>query len=181
MNEHTDPLEDVLGRSPTEMPDVLRARVLERAAPVLRRRRVVRETIRTVAAMIVGSLATLALLRSSATQPSGPHEPIARAPGPGVVAPQEERKQISVAKSSAPAVSPEEFEWQAFDAPESERAHRYFDAGDRYLRETNDLDAAMRCYRFAFRYATPAERRIRPTDSWLVATLKSETFPEDRR
>ena len=89
----------------------------------------------------------------------------------------------AVAKSTTPqpAVSPEEFEWQAFDAAETERARRYFEAGDRYLKETNDVDAAMRCYRLAFRYATPAERRVRPTDSWLVATLKSETFPEDRR
>jgi hypothetical protein len=180
MNEPTDPLEDMLGRSSPEAPEVLRSRVLESTAPILRRRRVVRDTIRTVGAMILGSVMTFVMLRSSSTQPAPAPEPIAKETPPA--APREVPKHSSSeSRTSQPALSPAESEWQAFDAPESERARRYFDAGDRYLKETNDLDAAMRCYRLAFRYATPAERRIRPTDSWLVATLKSETFPEERR
>ena len=70
-------------------------------------------------------------------------------------------------------------EWKAFDAQEN-RAEFYLAAGRKYLRDSNDYDSALRCYRQALDLAGEEELAPSPEDDWLLATLKQsrrkETF-----
>ena len=58
----------------------------------------------------------------------------------------------------------------ALDAGPSERARLLRRAGDRYLDERGDVEAAVRCYRASLEI-DPADAP-EPNDSWLLAVLK---------
>jgi hypothetical protein len=59
------------------------------------------------------------------------------------------------------------------------RADLYRRAGDRYLAESNDTLAALRCYRQALD-AAPDQWDIAAEDSWLLMTLKEARIKERR-
>lgn len=54
----------------------------------------------------------------------------------------------------------------------SESARRFREAGDRYLGEAADYESALRCYRNFLDEADPADRPVRPEDTWLLTSLK---------
>jgi hypothetical protein len=59
----------------------------------------------------------------------------------------------------------------------------YRRAGDRHMKETGDLAAALRCYRRALDAASPDELVISDNDNWLIMTLKQarrEELPHAR-
>lgn len=64
-----------------------------------------------------------------------------------------------------------ELEWRAFDS-QANRATLFFEVGQRYFEEQQDLDAALRCYRQALDAAPLQDLEIRPDDNWLVMALK---------
>jgi hypothetical protein len=77
------------------------------------------------------------------------------------------------------AAQPQDLEWRAFDASDDhERARLYFQAGDLYLGEDQDIDGALRCYRQALACSDARELRFDPTDNWLVMALKNDLRKE---
>ena len=57
-----------------------------------------------------------------------------------------------------------------------ERAILLKAAGDRYLTETGDVEAALRCYRGLMKLASFDQRtNFDPADTWLLAALKRGT------
>lgn len=59
------------------------------------------------------------------------------------------------------------------------RASLYRRAGDRYLAESNDMQAALRCYRNALD-AAPEDLDVDATDTWLLMSLKEARSKERR-
>jgi hypothetical protein len=53
-------------------------------------------------------------------------------------------------------------------------------AGDRYLNEAGDPEAALRCYRRALDAASDEQTRFSPDDNWLVMALKNAREKEAR-
>lgn len=89
--------------------------------------------------------------------------PVATAPG----SPAEPKQP------PAPALSPAELELAAEQAPApAEAARKFREAGDRYLREYADYQAALRCYRNFLDGAEPADKAVAPDDTWLLTSLK---------
>jgi hypothetical protein len=70
---------------------------------------------------------------------------------------------------------PRELEWTAFDAEsDQQRVKLYFQAGDLYLTDHNDIDSALRCYRQALHYCDVQNVEFDPNDNWLVMALKRD-------
>jgi hypothetical protein len=53
-------------------------------------------------------------------------------------------------------------------------------AGDRYLSELCDTEAALRCYRNALDLASDADAVVASDDSWLLIALKQAKAKEKR-
>jgi hypothetical protein len=62
-------------------------------------------------------------------------------------------------------------EWQAAESLELQPA-TYREAGDRYLRDENDLASAVRCYANALDSTSENDLAVRADDSWLLMALK---------
>jgi hypothetical protein len=100
-------------------------------------------------------------------------------------APVEDERQHAQQPESAPVPErppePEPsalaLEWQAFDSKE-DRAARYFRAGNAYLEQHYDHEAALRCYRQALAYCRADDLEFDSSDSWLLMTLKNERRKE---
>lgn len=97
--------------------------------------------------------------------------------------------QNNLARESSQPMPPEEIapptseafalakEWEAFDSTKN-RAALFFEAGDRYLAESNDMQSALRCYRQALDASTARELAISANDNWLVTVLKESRQKE---
>src|SRR5947209_1802655 len=88
-----------------------------------------------------------------------PLDGLLRPPAP---APAPEAPPPPPAPGPASAVA---LEWQAFDG---ERRDLYRQAGDRYLREDEDPEAALRCYGQALNGASDKDLAISPDDDYLL-------------
>jgi hypothetical protein len=163
-----DPVERFL-QSPPRAEDGLswRDTLLARTNGVLRRRRIVRRVTAgaaLAACFLAGGLvAWLVKPESSPAQPAD----IAANPIPAPKAPEESKTPKAV-QSRVPAVAQE---WSAFDAS-AQRARKFREAGDRYLQESQDIEAALRCYRQALDAGGDEELIVTPSDSWLLIALK---------
>ncbi len=172
MNDPTMPetLDDFLDHPPQPAePAGLRGRVLAQAAPILRRRRIVRR-VSWAAGTLAASIVLFALW--SWTQQEAPksreNPPPMVQQKPPPAPPVEEKKEPEVPMMPL-AVA---LEWKAFDAAEKERAKLYVLAGNRYLDEHQDMTSALRCYRQALDTADAPMREVQPDDSWLLTALK---------
>ena len=172
MNDPTMPeaLDDFLDHPPQPAePAGLRDRALLQAAPILRRRRIVRRSLWGAGAL-AASIVLFALWSWSQHEaPKTPEEPPPLAQQKPAPAPPVEEKKEPTPSTMPLAVA---LEWKAFDAAEKERAKLYVLAGNRYLDEHQDMTSALRCYRQALDTADAPMREVQPDDSWLLTALK---------
>ncbi len=54
----------------------------------------------------------------------------------------------------------------------ADSARQFREAGDGYLKEGGNYEAALRCYRNFLDIAEPADLNIVVTDNWLLMSLK---------
>jgi hypothetical protein len=149
----SDPTDALLSSASTPAGDVFRQSVLVRTTAVLRQRRRLRRLARlaALAACYVAGLMTM----------HGPR-PVAR-PDPE---PVDASATLPAAPSSALAL-----EWEALDHPD--RGTTLFRAaGDRYLADQADVQAAVRCYGNALDDGSAEDLTIESTDSWLLIAIK---------
>jgi hypothetical protein len=169
MNEPEDvgAIEQLLNAgSPVGAGEELRQSLLRRTRRVVRRRRRVRQAALVAAfiACYAGGLASARWISSRAPEPA---QVIALPPPSPTPPAPKEVEPVAVAR----AASPVELEWQALDHPEK-RWELYRRAGDLYLNESGDLQAALRCYRGALEAAPAEGLRVSAQDSWLLMALK---------
>src|SRR5581483_1506645 len=162
-----DPLGDLLAVPPRPGDvDVLRQKILQQTTGVLRFRRRMRQT-----AWVAGLAACIAALvfglhwRPSVPKPSQPEMA------------QQTTSQPS--SSSGAEESALTLEWRAFHSP-TRQTELYRQAGDRYLAEGEDLQAALRCYANALDTATDNDLKISTSDSWLLMAIKDAREKEKR-
>lgn len=157
-----DPLEDFLhGTFDRAADERLRQTVLEKTSRVLRRRRLLRKlsfAAGLAACFVAGVAVGSRLLETSPGVPAPVH----------AVLPEKEVESTPAVPVGNEAVA---HEWKAFDA-QQDRAAIYFEAGRKYVRENQDYDSALRCYRQALDVAPPEALAIGPEDDWLLITLK---------
>jgi hypothetical protein len=164
-----DPVEIFL-QSPPRAEDSTswREALLLRTSGVLRRRRTLRRMTAgaaLAACFLAGGLvAWFVKPESSAPQPPD----MAAHSATEQKAPRESKNPKDVAQ---PLVPPVAQEWDAFDAS-AQRARKFREAGDRYLHESQDVQAALRCYRQALDAGGDEELIVTPLDSWLLIALK---------
>jgi len=171
------PLEDFLHEPPVP-PDAwpLRAAIFVQTSNVLRRRRRLRLALvmtGAAAAVVLAALAWRAGLPSVKTDaPVVPESVTDRRPAPGA-APTP--SLVKKAPAPTPAMrTPLEQEWAAFDALPQQRARLYFQTGDRYLNECQDIESALRCYQQALLVCQAGDLAFDPSDNWLVMALKQD-------
>ncbi len=157
MNDTPDPAERFLVPSPGPAPDgAFRENLLRRTTQVLRGRKRLRRFGVAAAAVVAACFVVAAVARFVS-----PPAPRPAPEGPVATRPAEP-------DAGLPAVV---LEWRAFDRPE-QRADLYRRAGDLYVRQENDLEAAVRCYGNALDAGTNADLEIKPEDEWLLMAIK---------
>jgi hypothetical protein len=72
-----------------------------------------------------------------------------------------------------------DLEWRALEG-QGKRSELYRLAGDRYLKEANDVESALRCYRLALETGSQKDLPISPEDSWLLMAAKEARQRENR-
>jgi hypothetical protein len=89
------------------------------------------------------------------------------------IAVPEKAKEEPPAVSPVKILSPAEIELAAEQILDpAEAARRFREAGDRYLREQANYQAALRCYRNFLDSADPADMTTSTEDTWLLTSLK---------
>jgi hypothetical protein len=109
--------------------------------------------------------------RVEVPQVSAPVPPVASLPSqPGIVA-----------ESPDPlaGLSAVDLEWRALEG-QGKRSELYRLAGDRYLKDANDVESALRCYRLALDSGSQQDLPISPEDSWLLMAAKEARQKEKR-
>jgi hypothetical protein len=159
-----DPLEELLAPPDAANTAALRQATLARTARPLRRRRWLR---RGALAAVLAACFAAGMLTTRLLSPA--------APVVIVQAPPEHKPQAPPAPplvSVAPAPQRE---------PSDERpADLLLRAGDRYLNEDNDPEAALRCYSRALNAASAEDLKFSPDDNWLLMAIKSAREKEAR-
>jgi hypothetical protein len=164
--KESDAIDDLLA-APKMSGDAerLRQQIWQRTTGVLRFRRRLRQ-----AAWAAGLAACVAAvvfgLRWRTPAPALPQPEVAERPSP----PQ---------PSPSPDASAVVLEWRAFDSPDHQ-TELYRRAGDRYLAEGEDLQAALRCYGNALDTGTEDDLKLSPSDSWLLMAIKDARMKEKR-
>ncbi len=93
--------------------------------------------------------------------------------------PVEVEKPSPAPAAPAQRLSPAEIELQAERTLARNESSRLFrEAGDRYLREEANLEAALRCYRNFLDEADEVNMALTDTDTWLLTSLKNDRRKE---
>jgi hypothetical protein len=159
-----DPLDELL--APPAPVDVaaLRQSLLAATARRLRRRRWLR---RGALAAALGTCYAAGLLTMHLLAPAAPSaEP--------TVAVEEKPTPLP---APAPAVVVEQ---RAEKAADSERAALLRQAGDRYLNDEADPEAALRCYSKSLSAGSEDDAKFSPDDNWLLMAIKNAREKEAR-
>jgi hypothetical protein len=164
-----DPLDDLLAPPPAAGAEALREELLGRTTRLLRRRRRLRRL--AWAAALAACYGAGLLTVWWAFRPAPP------APRPQV-APEERATTVPAPEVPASAVAVEER--AADDGDLKAQAALYRRAGDLYLREANDLAAALRCYGNALDAGGDADLAVAPSDNWLLMSIKNARQKEKR-
>jgi hypothetical protein len=164
-----DPLDRLLGPLAAAPPtDPLRDSVLNKTVGLVRRRRHWRriQQAAALAACYLAGLGTMWL----AHRPSQPEVPMAIRTDSGPPEQPSSAKALPLEEDlGVPALVIE----RVASASGGDRlAQLYRRAGDRYLEQNGDYQAATRCYERALEVSTEAELAIAPDDSWLLTALK---------
>lgn len=166
-----DPLERFLQQPPGAMASAeLRDTLLRQTSAGLRKSRWRRWPIGVgvAAALLVAQVSGYLVFRwrQIESEPSPlvvivEHKPALKLEPPVVVAP-------------AP-VHPLVLENNAFDAEDDrQRVRLYFQAGDLYFEQNQDVESALRCYHQALAYCDTSELETDVNDNYLVMSLKRE-------
>jgi hypothetical protein len=168
MNDETgDFIESTTRVTPS---DAFRADILQKTCRVVRRRRQVRRF--GVGALLLGVYAAGALTMRWVQPPAA----MVADGAPSEAAVHEEPRLAQAERAASPLA----LEWQAIDSSEG-RAELFRRAGDRYLSELGDVEGALRCYRNFLSFASPADAKVGPDDSWLMISLKQSMQKETSR
>jgi hypothetical protein len=172
-----DALDDFLGRPVPRASDELRRTVLEKTTRVVRgqrRRKLLAAVIAVVAACVLFAISGY-LLFSGRREPNVVRDEPAPAPSP---------KPSPIIAPPAPALAadtPAPVLERAGEMGRPEvRAELYRRAGDRYLEESADAEAALRCYTQALDDASRDDLNVSSSDSWLLMALKMDRRKEKR-
>ena len=172
MSHHADDrLDDLLARGQPAADALLRRRLLIETTQVLRQRQRRRRIAFALALaagvlLLLGGVAWLRPRPGLPTPPPPRGEHVAEAP----TAP------LPLAADTPAAVIERIGETSAPD----QRADLYRRAGDRYLEEASDADAALRCYTQALDDGSDADLTVSTDDSWLLMALKLDRQKEKR-
>jgi hypothetical protein len=161
--EH-DPLDELLAPPGPVDAAALRQSLLAATARRLTRRRRLRRAAlaAALAACYAAGLLTTRLLT--------PAVPARDASAPVVAAQKDPPAPAPVAE--APDAAPAE--------GRAERAAVLRQAGDRYLNEQGDPEAALRCYSRALDEGTEGDAKFSPDDNWLLMAIKNAREKEAR-
>jgi hypothetical protein len=169
-----DPVEQFLASLPVSAPDpAFRQELLRETLTTMRRQRWRRR------AAVVGALAASFLAgticmhfwpvrtpdvaqQEQASGPAGPSKKTA----PQIVPAPPEATVAPIPGGGALAM-----EWNAFDERD-QREKLYRQAGDLYVQENQDYEAALRCYAQALDSNANQDMTINADDNWLVMALK---------
>jgi hypothetical protein len=157
-----------VSRSPDANVAALRKTVLQRTTRILRHRRWARRVAvaAALAACYAAGVASMYWLRAPARAEVIIVEKTAEpAPSPPATVPR---------KAEPSAV---DLEWLAVESPDK-RVEFYRRAGDRYLAESNDTEAALRCYRQMLNTGSEKDLLIAADDNWLLMALKDARLKE---
>jgi hypothetical protein len=166
-----DPLEGMLAAPPLPANALLRQELLTRTARALRRRRRGRQL--AWAAALAASYAAGLLTMRWAQKPVE----VSRAPDVMLSQNQLPRPKGVFPPADEPGKSALRKEWEAV---ESGRAALFRQAGDLYLGEEGDLQAAVRCYGNALSVGAEVDLTISPQDNWLLMAIKDARQKEKR-
>jgi tetratricopeptide (TPR) repeat protein len=170
-----DPLERLLPGGDLVPPAGLEQRLRTATLGYVRRRRRMRRALQVSVVLCVVVVAA-AIVWFAARRQSPEAEARQAAAGPLREQPRDRVEDAAAAPSPLTALS---LEWQAFDS-QTERASRYFRAGDQYLQVEGDYLGALRCYEQALASSGPANLEFSDDDNWLVLALKHARLKEMR-
>lgn len=168
-----DPLDGML--RPPSPPDTeaLRQTVYTQTRRVLHRRRRVRQ-FAYAAGLLVSFAAGLLAMRFATPAPIP-------SPAPEVVVNPPKELPPPDKPPTPPSPTPQETalaqEWRAFDSLKG-RGALYREAGDRYLKEENDPQSALRCFSNALDNGTEEDLAISSNDNWLLMAIKDARLKE---
>jgi hypothetical protein len=162
-----DPIEAMLRPpSPTDN-ELLRQAAYAQTQRVLHRRRRLRQYAYAASLLLsftVGA-GTMQLMTRPALTDSGERGALAPCSSDGV------QQGADAPHSPTPDDSALAHEWIAFDS-EDHRSELYRQAGDRYIKDANDLQSALRCYSNALDNGSEQDLDISPDDNWLLMAIK---------
>jgi len=174
MHEHEffsrepDPIEAMLRPPSQPDSDTLRKSVYAQTIRVLRRRRRLRQ-FAYAASLLLSFAAGAGVMQLTISGERG------RVSAPSAQttseSPQEALGALTRPRSPAPDDSALDAEWIAFDSTDR-RSELYRKAGDRYAKDENDLQSALRCYSNALDDGTEQDLAISPDDNWLLMAIK---------
>lgn len=166
-----DPLEELLAPPAPADAEALRQSVLVATTRRLRLRRLLRRAalVATLAACFAAGMLTMRLLT-----------PAARAVVEVSPAPEGPKPEAPPAPGTVPTAPAPELERLARQAADARRAALLRQAGDRYLNEENDPEAALRCYTKALEAGAPDDAKFSPDDNWLLMAIKNAREKEAR-
>jgi hypothetical protein len=170
-----DPVDDFLAAAaPPPCPDGLRQALLLETTRLLRRRRRLKR-LALAAALAACYAAGLATPRLWAPPPAGDAGP-RRDPPPVAerVAPPDRPPEPDS------DLGPAELERWAAAVSKGERAAFLRRLGDRHMRETGDVEAALRCYSGALDAGSEQDQAVAADDNWLLIALKQAREKEKR-
>lgn len=160
-----DPVEGML-RPPLPVDnEALRQAMYTRTRIVLHRRRRLRQFAYAAALLVSFAVGLLAMWMTVPARNASKGSPL-----PAPVASRDE-PQLPDAPPPSSDDSALEREWLAFDS-EDHRGELYRQAGDRYIRDKNDPQSALRCYSNALDNGTEQDLAISTDDNWLLMAIK---------
>ncbi len=167
-----DPLDGLLAPSPSSENEGLRQSVYSQTQGVIRGRRRWRRGVYAVSlfvAFLVGAGAMrLNLPGRNANKDDSPNTDAKTT--------AERKPEARVEEAETTALKAE---WTAFDSDEH-RAELYRKAGDRYMKEENDLSSALRSYGNALDSSTEQDLAISTEDNWLLMAIKDARLKEKK-
>jgi hypothetical protein len=166
-----DPIEAML--RPPSPPDneTLRQALYARTTRVLHRRHRLRQFV-YAASLLLSFAAGVGVMRITARTDSGGQveNEVRRAGGVSPLIPPNHQGADSP-RAPTPDDSALDAEWVAFDSTDR-RSELYRKAGDRYIKDENDLQSALRCYGNSLDDGTEQNLAISPDDNWLLMAIK---------
>ncbi len=177
MHEHEffsrepDPIEAMLRPPSRPDSDTLRESVYAQTMRVLRRRRRLRQ-FAYAASFLLSFAAGAGVMRMTARTDSSGQVEIGARRARGV-SPLISPSQLGAdaPRSPTPEDSALDEEWIAFDSADR-RSELYRKAGDRYIKDENDLQSALRCYSNSLDDGTEQNLAISSDDNWLLMAIK---------